>query len=171
MEEVIHDSSHSALASPNLFLIHFLSQRSVSNRYDRQAEGWSHPIGTRYLSETNHAGYYIKIIVKIKAGRRENEAAWFTSNTKNFYHYSFFFQSQKMISRRRILSRSRDDLTTDPSYQVEEEEDVWYQKDKLFKVSFFFNLNFRIRHSRIRMRSGESEADLPSSACFFLIDC
>ncbi|XP_076306909.1 uncharacterized protein LOC143223196 isoform X2 [Tachypleus tridentatus] len=36
-----------------------------------------------------------------------------------------------MISRRKILSRSRDDLTSD--YGVEEEEDVWYQKDKLFK--------------------------------------
>lgn len=40
---------------------------------------------------------------------------------------------EKMISRRRILSRSRDDLTAEPPYQPEEEEDVWYQKDKLFK--------------------------------------
>lgn len=41
---------------------------------------------------------------------------------------------RKMISRRRILSKSRDDLTSDPPYQQEEEEDVWTQKDKLFKV-------------------------------------
>ena len=37
-----------------------------------------------------------------------------------------------MVSRRKILSRSRDDLNlqgTEP-----DEEDVWYQKDKLFKV-------------------------------------
>lgn len=35
----------------------------------------------------------------------------------------------KMISRRRILSRSRDEL------ENIEEEDVWYQRDALFKVS------------------------------------
>ncbi|CAH2989166.1 unnamed protein product [Chilo suppressalis] len=37
----------------------------------------------------------------------------------------------EMVSRRRILSRSRDDLTQ--AAQLEEEEDVWYQKDKLYK--------------------------------------
>lgn len=41
-----------------------------------------------------------------------------------------------MVSRRKILSRSRDDLNLEPSpYKPEDEEDVWYQKDKLFKVS------------------------------------
>lgn len=40
-----------------------------------------------------------------------------------------------MVSRRKILSRSRDDLNADQSYVPEDEEDVWYQKDKLFKVS------------------------------------
>lgn len=41
-----------------------------------------------------------------------------------------------MVSRRKILSRSRDDLHLEqPPYQPEDEEDVWYQKDKLFKVS------------------------------------
>lgn len=42
-----------------------------------------------------------------------------------------------MVSRRKILSRSRDDLNLDQAYlqqQQEEEEDVWYNKDKLFKV-------------------------------------
>jgi len=41
-----------------------------------------------------------------------------------------------MVSRRRILSRSRDDLNLDsaPNFtQPEDEEDVWYQKDKLYK--------------------------------------
>lgn len=37
-----------------------------------------------------------------------------------------------MVSRRKILSRSRDDLTFETSY-VREEEDVWYQKERLFK--------------------------------------
>lgn len=40
----------------------------------------------------------------------------------------------EMVSRRRILSRSRDDLTQAFATQIEEEEDVWYQKDKLYKV-------------------------------------
>lgn len=42
-----------------------------------------------------------------------------------------------MVSRRKILSRSRDDLSSDQPYIKEEEEDVWYQKDKLFKVSTY----------------------------------
>lgn len=41
-----------------------------------------------------------------------------------------------MVSRRRILSRSRDDLHMDSTFQQpEDEEDVWYQKDKFYKVS------------------------------------
>jgi hypothetical protein len=51
-----------------------------------------------------------------------------------------------MVSRRKILSRSRDDLNLDQVYikQMEEEEDVWYQKEKLFKVSrVTFFLYFR----------------------------
>jgi hypothetical protein len=39
-----------------------------------------------------------------------------------------------MVSRRRILSRSRDDLNLDNSYP-EEEDDVWHIKEKLYKVS------------------------------------
>ncbi|XP_067008896.2 uncharacterized protein exp isoform X2 [Anabrus simplex] len=39
-----------------------------------------------------------------------------------------------MVSRRKILSRSRDDLNLDSTFTMqEEEEDVWYQKDKLYK--------------------------------------
>ncbi|KAL9701711.1 hypothetical protein quinque_005152 [Culex quinquefasciatus] len=41
-----------------------------------------------------------------------------------------------MVSRRKILSRSRDDLNLDSTFIAqEEEEDVWYQKDKLYKVA------------------------------------
>ena len=39
-----------------------------------------------------------------------------------------------MVSRRKILSRSRDDLNLEQPPVQEEEEDVWYQKDKLYKV-------------------------------------
>lgn len=44
---------------------------------------------------------------------------------------------REMVSRRKILSRSRDDLNLDQTFQQqqEEEEDIWYQKDKLYKVS------------------------------------
>ena len=48
-----------------------------------------------------------------------------------------------MISRRRILSRSRDELLNqqtgypDNYNPYEEEEDVWYSKDKLLKVGVF----------------------------------
>ena len=39
-----------------------------------------------------------------------------------------------MVSRRKILSRSRDDLNIEAP-PTEEEEDIWYNKDKLYKVS------------------------------------
>jgi hypothetical protein len=39
-----------------------------------------------------------------------------------------------MVSRRKILSRSRDDLNVEQPAVQEEEEDVWYQRDKLYKV-------------------------------------
>lgn len=39
-----------------------------------------------------------------------------------------------MVSRRKILSRSRDNLNLEV-LAYEEEEDVWNSKEKLFKVS------------------------------------
>ena len=42
---------------------------------------------------------------------------------------------QKMVSRRKILSRSTDDLNLEaPGLNEPEEEDVWFNKDKLYKV-------------------------------------
>lgn len=38
-----------------------------------------------------------------------------------------------MVSRRKILGRSQDNLNVDLPYG-EEEEDVWYKMDKLYKV-------------------------------------
>lgn len=38
-----------------------------------------------------------------------------------------------MVSRRKILSRSRDDLHLDGPMPDQEEEDVWFQKEKLYK--------------------------------------
>ena len=61
-----------------------------------------------------------------------------------------------MVSRRKILSRSRDNLA-DAQYEQEEEEDVWYNMDKLFKVRksvlisyiFITPLNFPNGHQNI----------------------
>ncbi|XP_055930166.1 uncharacterized protein LOC129960643 isoform X1 [Argiope bruennichi] len=39
--------------------------------------------------------------------------------------------NKEMVSRKKILSRSRDGLNTD--FSQEEEDDVWFQKDRLFK--------------------------------------
>lgn len=52
-------------------------------------------------------------------------------------HHSSTIPRGTMVSRRKILSRSRDDLNIDQAY-MDEEEDIWYQKDKLFKVSCKF---------------------------------
>lgn len=55
-----------------------------------------------------------------------------------------------MVSRRKILSRSRDDLNLDQVYTKQQmmedaEEDIWYQKEKLFKVSRRFVICSEIR--------------------------
>ncbi|XP_059086205.1 uncharacterized protein LOC131882930 isoform X2 [Tigriopus californicus] len=47
-----------------------------------------------------------------------------------------------MVSRRKILSRSRDDLHMDnAAFQYREEDDVWYQKEKLYKDHILEVLN------------------------------
>ena len=43
-----------------------------------------------------------------------------------------------MVSRRKILSRSRDELHSDIYFMNEDDdEDVWYSKEKLYRVSEF----------------------------------
>lgn len=45
----------------------------------------------------------------------------------------------EMVSRRKILSRSRDDLNlTENTIYVHEDEDTWHNKEKLFRVSSCF---------------------------------
>ena len=45
--------------------------------------------------------------------------------------------SGEMVSRRKILSRSRDDLHLDgPMPGEQDEEDIWYNKEKLYKVNY-----------------------------------
>lgn len=58
---------------------------------------------------------------------------------------------ETMVSRRKILSRSRDDLNLDQGMDMNDEEDVWYQKEKLFKVSIIFYVfdKFNTKHTKI----------------------
>ena len=42
--------------------------------------------------------------------------------------------SEKMVSRRKILSQSRDELSYEPGPTEEPEDDVWFTKEKLYKV-------------------------------------
>lgn len=48
---------------------------------------------------------------------------------------SDWLSERKMVSRRKILSRSRDNLV-ESQYEEQDEEDVWYNLDKLYKVIF-----------------------------------
>ena len=47
-----------------------------------------------------------------------------------------------MVSRRKILSRSRDDLNLEAP--PEEEEDVWYNRDKLYRVSGYLRFSLSL---------------------------
>lgn len=56
------------------------------------------------------------------------------NNNNNSSNNNSSSNSNDMVSRRKILSRSRDDLNMETTF-VQNEEDVWYQKEKLFRVS------------------------------------
>lgn len=46
-----------------------------------------------------------------------------------------------MVSRRKILSRSRDELHSDIYYMAEDDDDdVWHSKDKLYRVRLILNV-------------------------------
>ena len=52
-----------------------------------------------------------------------------------------------MVSRRKILSRSSDDLNFEAKQDLHDEEDVWHQKEKLFKVGKGTKLKFNFSFS------------------------
>ena len=57
--------------------------------------------------------------------------------------------SVKMVSRRKILSRSRDDLNLDEDYKdltSHHQDDTWYSKEKLYKVSQYLKKRFSQQH-------------------------
>jgi hypothetical protein len=50
-----------------------------------------------------------------------------------------------MVSRRKILSRSRDELHSDIYYMAEnDDDDVWYSKEKLYAVRNDDNNNIKM---------------------------
>ena len=62
----------------------------------------------------------------------------FLSNIFILLFFSCGPSSEAMVSRRKILSRSRDDLHLESGAHPggePEEEDIWFNKDKLYKVS------------------------------------
>ena len=68
-----------------------------------------------------------------------------------------------MVSRRKILSQSRDEL----SYVQEEEEDVWYTKDKLYKVYLIDDSDKYMRRAELKMYKarGRNVLDIDSGDC------
>ena len=75
-----------------------------------------------------------------------------------------------MVSRRKILSRSTDDLNLEaPGLNEPEEEDVWFNKDKLYKVGKdqqFRALNF-LTISLNFLKVGPTPASFSISFCLF----
>lgn len=57
----------------------------------------------------------------------------------------FALQVLIMVSRRKILSKSRDDINVLSNGQPDDSEDVWYQKEKLFKVGTIVKKNYLTR--------------------------
>ena len=58
-----------------------------------------------------------------------------------------------MVSRRKILSRSRDELHSDIYFMNEDDdEDIWYSKDKLYRVSQHIYLFSNVPKSQISIR-------------------
>lgn len=52
-----------------------------------------------------------------------------------FYFDAVHSGNRTMVSRRKILSRSRDELHSDIYYMAEnDDDDVWYSKEKLYAV-------------------------------------
>ena len=70
-----------------------------------------------------------------------------------------------MVSRRKILSRSSDDLNFEAKQDLHDEEDVWHQKEKLFKVrciQISFN-SFVVRSVIACCTNGYDRADISQS--------
>ena len=64
-----------------------------------------------------------------------------------------------MVSRRKILSRSRDELHSDIYFMNEDDdEDIWYSKEKLYRVGIllFSKSIFRSYVSRFRGFTSDS---------------
>ena len=99
----------------------------------------------------------------------------------NFFNSSFedsLLRPIAMVSRRKILSRSRDDLNLDSdnlqdsdpngdlnpyNYRnnrrinlMDSEDDVWYHKDKLYKVSYLNPFIYLFENGKSKLKSNQS---------------
>ena len=85
--------------------------------------------------------YYHSLKKSWKIIKNRNKYLFLDSFLSNFFIFLFFScgpSSEAMVSRRKILSRSRDDLHLESGAHPAgepEEEDIWFNKDKLYKVS------------------------------------
>lgn len=93
-----------------------------------------------------------------------------------FFSFSRLFRSlgpletlpREMVSRRKILSRSRDDLNLEHHHQYvtqDDEEDIWYQKDKLYKVSFSIIFHFQNANTNRVCVAISMEINFPIGVC------
>ena len=70
-----------------------------------------------------------------------------------------------MVSRRKILSRSRDELHSDIYFMNEDDdEDVWYSKDKLYRVRHIFKFSI-LQNKLVKVRIAINLLNLEFSKC------
>ena len=66
-----------------------------------------------------------------------------------------------MVSRRKILSQSRDELSYEPGPTDEPEDDVWFTKEKLYKV-FWSSSSFDLYNDQMPSVANTLDIRYPS---------
>lgn len=124
-------------------------RREIPPRRGRSFDICRSPSGERSSSggRSRHANYYQddgrrrqqQVILPGGRGRADAQTQRSKEETGARRPGSYFvdplLRPVAMVSRRKILSRSRDDLNLDEGSRstAAEEEDIWYQKEKLYK--------------------------------------
>ena len=73
---------------------------------------------------------------------------------------------RKMVSRRKILSQSRDELSYEPGPTEEPEDDVWFTKEKLYKV-FWSSASFDLYNAQMSSVANTLDIRYPSERQHF----
>ena len=71
-----------------------------------------------------------------------------------------------MVSRRKILSQSRDELSYEPGPTDEPEDDVWFTKEKLYKV-FWSSSSFDLYNAQMSSVANTLDIRYPSERQHF----